>query len=200
MAKKDRSKERTRRYRERLIEKQEEAADTADKEVLCERLNLCSFSEIRWNIPARTCAEEIMVHRQWLRALEADDVRDGETLRQLAKRTWNTLLKAEDIGVGTDGVVDGIVTGNWGVWYPLFSINQQHFQLPVGGKHTTEGGPLGEGIRGACAPEWFDQHWSAPDCTGDEPISVEDLPPLPPMPKEVIEYLADWEARNRAGQ
>lgn len=154
-------------YRERVSAKK-------DFEGQYKALNLCSFAETAFETPAKTCVEEIQVHRQWLRALEESDVQPHETLRQLAKRTWDALLNSKGFGVITDGA---------DVWHPCFQPSKQHFQIPFDSIRFP-GGPLGETIKGGAEPGWFDAHWAAPNnCTGDEPISVKDLPPLPPMPR-----------------
>jgi len=179
-----------RAYMERKRAKQEVADDLADVEATIKQLNLCGFSEVASGVYARTWLEEIQVHRSWLRALEQPDVLPGETLYQLAKRTWQALLGSKGYGVTTDG--GGKWEGPEGdrkwvpgfcVWYPLFSPSQQHFQVPFDSTRYP-GGPFGEGIRDAAKPEWFETHWRAPDdCTGNEPIDIASLPPLPPVPK-----------------
>ena len=139
-------------------------------------LNLCGFSEIAFDTPAQACQEEIQVHRSWLRALEQPDVLPGETLRQLAKRTWDALLSSKGLGVDTDG------GGGFDVFYPLFSPSQQHFQIPFDSTRFPDG-PFCEGLRDAARPGWFEEHWKSPsDCTGDEIISIQDLQSLPPKP------------------
>src|SRR6267143_5311022 len=90
-------------YRERLAAKKEAAVEQAEEHAEYKRLNLCSFAETAFETPAQTCQEEIQVHRSWLRALEQPDVLPGETLRQLAKRTWTSLLDSKGYGVTTDG-------------------------------------------------------------------------------------------------
>jgi len=164
-------------YRERIKAKEEAAAEAADLDAQMKVLNLCGFSEIAFDTPAQTCQDEIRVHRSWLRALEQPDVLAGETLRQLAKRTWDALLSSEGLGVDTGG------GGGFDVFYPLFSPRQQHFQIPFDSTRFP-GGPFCEGIRDAAKPGWFEEHWKPPlDCSGNEPIDIRDLPSLPPKPK-----------------
>ncbi len=177
-------------YRDRQRAKQEAAAEEADALATCKRLNLCGYSEVAFNTPARTWLEEVQIHRSWLRALEQPDVLPGgETLRQLAKRTWNSLLASKGYGVDTDGDSKWVVTEDgskqwqrgFGVSYPLFDPQKQHFQIPFDSKRFPEG-PFIEGIRDAAKPGWFDATWKAPkDCSGDEPIDITTLPPLPPI-------------------
>ena len=92
-----------RAYMERKRAKQEVADEMADVNRTIERLNLCGFAETAYDTPAQTCEEEIQIHRSWLRALDQPDVLPGETLRQLAKRTWDSLLASKGYGVTTDG-------------------------------------------------------------------------------------------------
>src|SRR5882762_232258 len=143
--KKDKSKDRTQRYRERLTEKREVAAEAADVDAQNKALNLCGFAETACDTPAQTCVEEIQVHRSWLRALEQPDIKAGETLRGLARRTWNALLSSEGLGVVTDGGgkwIEGKRVRGFGVWYPCFQPSKQHFQIPFDAAQFP-GGPLG---------------------------------------------------------
>jgi hypothetical protein len=191
--KKDKSKERTQRYRERQTEKQAIAAEMADATATIKRLNLCGFSEVAFNTPAQTWLEEVQIHRSWLRALEQSDVLPGETLHQLAKRTWQALLDSEGYGVDTDGGSKWVVAEDgskqwqrgFGVSYPLFSPSQQHFQVPFDSIRFPEG-PFIEGIRDAVKPGWFEENWQPPaDCRNgeaDQPIDINALPKLPPAP------------------
>jgi hypothetical protein len=181
-------------YRDRQRAKQETAADLADATATIKRLNLCGFSEVAFNTPAQTWLEEVQIHRSWLRALDQPDVFEGESLKELARRTWQALLASEGYGVETDGGSEWVDTENgkqwvrgYGVSYPLFSPSQQHFQVPFDSKRFPEG-PFIEGIRDAAKPGWFEENWRSPkDCTGDEPIDISTLPKLPPAPtrKEV---------------
>src|SRR6266403_5012429 len=114
-------------YRERVKAKQESAAEQAEEHAEYKRLNLCSFAETAFETPAQTCQEEIQVHRSWLRALEQPDLLPKETLRQLAKRTWDALLTSKGFGVNTDGGGKWIDTESgkqwvrgFDAWFPLF--------------------------------------------------------------------------------
>jgi hypothetical protein len=183
-------------YRERVKDRQRVEAEIADELAAMKRLNLCSFGEVAFETPARTWLEEVQTHRSWLRAfrdigMEEPDVLPGESLRDLARRTWQALLRSEKFGLGvtTDGGGKWVDTPNgkqwvrgFGVWYPCFQPSKQHFQIPFDSSRYP-GGPLGEGIRDAAQEGWFEAHWIAPsDCSGDEPIDIENLPSLPPMP------------------
>jgi len=90
-------------YLQRKREKEEIAVERADLDAQYKALNLCGFAETAYDTPAQSCQEEIQVHRSWLRALEQPDIKEGETLRALARRTWNALLSSEGLGVVTDG-------------------------------------------------------------------------------------------------
>jgi hypothetical protein len=83
MKKRDRSRDRTRVYRERLRQKQETAA-----EVRAIRGQLWFFGEVTPRLDARTHDEELAIHREFLRALGERDVQPGETLRDVARRNW----------------------------------------------------------------------------------------------------------------
>jgi len=78
-------------------------------------------------------------------------VEPGETLRQLARRTFDAVLDAKGIGVFKSGE---------DVWVPMFNPRTQKFD-----------GWYGYEVCGALRPGYFDEHWQPPkDCTGDEAI------------------------------
>jgi hypothetical protein len=162
--KKDRSKNRTQAYRERLTEKRAVAAEEADERFQCSKFDLRFFGESGFEQNAQTCQEEIHINRQFLRALSQPDVQEGETLRQLSKRTWDALLSYEFTSVDGDTA-----------WIPMFNPTNQTF----------DGGPNpGHGyvVRGAMKSDWFETHWVQPkDCDGNEVIDRESLKSLPPM-------------------
>jgi len=163
-------------YRQRQKEKQEAAAEEADEKAQCVALDLRFFGESAFDHNAETAKEEIQIHRSFLRALGQPDVQQNETLRQLGKRTWDALLNAERIGIDKWPVHlrDSYKSG-YDVWIPMFDPKTQDFQ----GWH-------GYSVRGAMKPDWFETHWTAPkDCTGDEIISIEDLPALPMKTKKL---------------
>jgi hypothetical protein len=164
--------ERQEAYRTRQREKQEAAAEAASEKEQSAAMDLRFFGESSHGCNAEWSHEEIRVHRQFLRALSQPDVQEGETLRQLAKRTWDALLNSSGIGVSTWSVhLRDKYESGYHAWIPMFNPNLQQFD----GWH-------GYSVRGAVKDGWFDTHWSPPkDCTGDEPICIEDLPTLPPI-------------------
>lgn len=163
-------------YRNRQKAKQESATEEAEERAQCIARNLSSFGEVGFEKPARTCIEEFQVHRSWLRALDQPDLLPGESLRDLARRTWDALLNSSALGIMTDGGgkwIDGQWVPGSDVWLPYLDPNLQNFQ-----------GWFGEVIYGAAKPDWFDAHWVPPkDCSSDEPIDLKSLPPLPPIRK-----------------
>ncbi len=164
--------EKQRAYMERKRSEKEAAAEAASEREQCLRLDLRFFGESAHGRNAQWSHEEIHIHRQFLRALSQPDVQEGETLRQLAKRTWDALLNAEGIGIDkwSEGLRDKYESG-YDAWIPMFNPDLQQFD----GWH-------GYAVRGAVKETWFENHWIAPkDCTGDEPIRLEDLPTLPPI-------------------
>jgi hypothetical protein len=114
---------------------------------------------------ANTFADELQIHREFLRALGKEDVQDGETLRTVAKRTFAAWL-----------------TGPYTCrscgppfYVPAFSRARQQFDPDFG---------FGIGD----AP--FETIWTPPkDCTGDELIDVAALPKLPKLSKTKPEML-----------
>jgi hypothetical protein len=176
--------ERQRAYLARKREKEDLIAEHADEVATIKKLNLSGFSEVASGVLAQTWLEEVQIHRSWLRTLEQSDVLPGETLRQLAKRTWDSLLASKKLSVITDGGGKWIGS-EWAdgsdVWYPLFSLDTQTFQRSLNLERYPTA-PFGQIVFDGAKPEWFDTNWTAPsDCTGDEPIDTEKLPDLPPM-------------------
>src|SRR6267142_1036349 len=118
-------------YRTRKRVEQEEADEEANERAQCAARNICSFSETGFETPAKWCHEEIQVHRSWLRALGQSDVLPGESLKELARRTWNALLNSSGLGVTTDGGgkwVEGKWVPGFDVWLPYFDQQLQDFQ------------------------------------------------------------------------
>jgi hypothetical protein len=114
---------------------------------------------------ASTFADELQIHREFLRALGKEDVQDGETLRKVAKRTFSAWL-----------------TGPYTCrscgppfYVPAFNRTSQQFDPDFG---------FGIGD----AP--FEEIWTPPkDCIGDELIDVAPLSKLPKLLKAKPEKL-----------
>src|SRR6266566_1891051 len=80
--------EQQQQYRERKREKEETAADD-----IAIRDRMCYFGEVTPRINARTHAEELAIHREFLRCFGAEDVQAGESLRDVARRLWSLWTK-----------------------------------------------------------------------------------------------------------
>jgi hypothetical protein len=142
-----------RAYMERKRSQEEEAVEAAFEREKAAKLDLRFFGESSYGQPASSCEDEVRIHRQFLRTLNQPDVQNGETVRDLARRTWNALLNAEGIGVYQSG---------YDVWLPMFCPTLQQFD----GWH-------GYSVPGALRSGYFDSHWQPPkDCTGNEEISI----------------------------
>ena len=159
-------------YRARQKAKQEAAAQDSDERALAIQLGLTFFGEIAPEEDAHWSHEEISCHRKFLRALGQPDVQPGETLRALAKRTWTALLNAKEIGISISGSKwnEGKFEEGSNVWIPLFDPILQDFQ----GWH-------GYRVHGGMKADFFENHWRPPKDSGDEPIDIENLGPLPPI-------------------
>jgi hypothetical protein len=159
--KKDRSRDRTRVYRERKKEKQETAAE--ERAI---RDHLWYFGEVSPRLDARTHAEELAIHREFLRALGEQDLQPGETLRQVAKRTYEAWLAFYGFYDGTVRVAEHT---EFPRYVPGFNRISQKFD-------EREGFGVGP---------WSDEMWVAPaDCANgeaDQPIDINDLPKLPKL-------------------
>jgi hypothetical protein len=151
--------EKQKAYVERKKEKQETAAE--ERAI---RDHLWFFGEVLPRIDARTHAEELAIHREFLRAMGESDVQPGETLRQIAKRTYQAWISM--YGFYCDGVRVAEHT-DFPRYVPGFNRISQKFDEREG-----------FGVKGP----WADEIWTPPsDCTGDEPIDVEKLPELPKL-------------------
>jgi hypothetical protein len=156
-------------YRERQKEKREEAAEVALEKERARKRDLRFFGESAYGQIATTADAEIQIHKMMLRVLGEEPDIQSETLRQLAYRCWTALLNSKNIGVYSD--CEGAV------WIPMFDVHLQKFDCWHG--HTLKSG---------AAPDYFDAHWVPPkDCTGNEEISLDDLPSLPPTKKRHVD-------------
>jgi hypothetical protein len=152
MKKKDRSRDRTRVYRERLKERQETAAE--ERAI---RDHLWFYGEVTPRTDATTCDEELAIHREFLRALGEQDVQPGETLRIVARRTWAAWTK----GTIHDRAEE--------VFCPGFNRDTQQWN------------PVGEGFVVKVKPfdELWVPPANCENGEADQPIDINELPKLP---------------------
>jgi hypothetical protein len=158
---KRKQRQREKQKRIRALEAQQAAAERAERR----RRNLYCYGECTAGRNAETLAEEIMIHRQFLRALGEPDVQNGESLHSVAQRTYQAWI------TGPFASRDGRT-----IYVPAFNITTQQFDPDFG--FALDDIP-------------FDEIWSAPDgCSGDEIISTEALPNLPCVSKTSVEEKA----------
>jgi hypothetical protein len=162
------NRERQRRHRKR--QKQKRARALEAQRLACEREERMRrgphfFGESSPGRNAKTLADELQIHREFLRALGKEDVQDGETLRSVAKRAFEAWLKGP-YACRSCGPP---------FYAPAFNRVRQQFDPDFG---------FGIGD----AP--FETIWTPPkDCTGDEVIEVGALPRLPRLSKAKPEKL-----------
>jgi hypothetical protein len=151
----DQEKKLSEEERERL---KEEHLEQAEELRLRKYLDVCFWGEVGFRQNAETAAEEIAAHRAFLKAFRnVPDVLEGETLRQLAKRTLIRLCR-----------------GNYGqggrLWVDGYSKKNREFSF--------EGFVIHD-----CTPDWFENNWVPPaDMTeeqADEPIDTTKLESWP---------------------
>jgi|HubBroStandDraft_6_1064221.scaffolds.fasta_scaffold249644_2 hypothetical protein len=155
------NRERQRRHRLReahkranAIEAQRVASERAERK----RRDLHYFGESSSGCNANNFAEELQIHREFLRALGKEDVKDGETRRAVAKRVFEAWLT-------------GPFTCRYAppFYVPAFDRTSQQFDPEYGFT-------IGD------AP--FEEIWTPPkDSSGDELIDVAALPKLPKLSK-----------------
>jgi hypothetical protein len=154
------NRERQRRHRQREAQKKArsiEAQQLASERAERKRRNLHFFGESSPECDATTFADELQIHREFLRALGLPDVQPGETLRAVAKRTREGWVKGP------------FACGIYGppIYVPAFDRTNQQFDPEFGFT-------IGD------AP--FEEIWTPPkDCTGDEVIDLGALPKLPKL-------------------
>jgi hypothetical protein len=156
------NRERQRRHRQReaqqrahSIEAQRLASEGAERM----RRGPHFFGESSQGCNANTVADELQIHREFLRALGKEDVKNGETLRTVAKRAFDAWLTGP------------FTCRSYGplFYVPAFDRISQQFDPDFGFA-------IGD------AP--FEEIWTPPsDCSGDERINVRALPRLPRLPK-----------------
>jgi hypothetical protein len=162
------NRERQRRHRLREAQKRDhsiEAQRVASERAERKRRNLHFFGESSPECDATTFADELQIHREFLRALEQPDVQPGETLRAVAKRTREGWVKGP------------FACGIYGppFYVPAFDRTNQQFDPEFGFT-------IGD------AP--FEEIWTPPkDSSGDELIDVAALPKLPKLSKAKPETL-----------
>jgi hypothetical protein len=150
-----RHRERQKQNRARSIEAQGLASEQAERM----RRHPHFFGESSPGCDATTFADELQIHREFLRALGKEDVKDGETLRTVAKRAFEAW------------VIGPFTCRSCGppFYVPAFDRTSQQFDPEFGFT-------IGD------AP--FEEFWTPPsDCTGDELIDVGALPKLPKLSK-----------------
>ena len=158
---KQRQRQRERKQREQNIEEQEIEETAAEYQTK----NLHFFGEESPGVDAKTHDSELKIHREFLRAMDQPDVQPGETLRQLAKRTWEAWLNQTTSWTCSG---DERKPNPPDAFLTSFNRTKQKF----------------DGLHGFDGTHWrnetFENIWRPPkDCTGDEPIDVSTLPPLP---------------------
>jgi hypothetical protein len=162
------NRERQRRHRQREAEKRANAIEAqrlASERAECMRRHPHFFGESSPGCDAQSCAEELQIHREFLRALGKEDVKDGETLRTVAKRTFEAWLTGR------------FACQSYGppFYVPAFDRVSQQFDPD-----------FGFGIGDVL----FEEIWTPPkDCTGDELIDLRALPKLPKRSKSKPEIL-----------
>jgi hypothetical protein len=162
------NRERQRRHRQREAQKRAhsiEAQRLASERAERMRRDPHFFGESSPGCNAHTFADELQIHREFLRALGKEDVQPGETLRTIAKRTYENWVK---------GPFTCRIYGP-PIYVSAFNRTNQRFDPDFG---------FGIGD----AP--FEEIWTPPkDCTGDELIDLGALPKLPKLSRSKPQIL-----------
>jgi hypothetical protein len=162
------NRERQRRHRLREAQKRDhsiEAQRVASERAERKRRNLHFFGESSPECDATTFADELQIHREFLRALGLPAVQPGETLRAVAKRTREAW------------VTGPFACRSYGppFYVPAFDRTSQQFDPEFGFT-------IGDAL--------FEEIWTPPkDSSGDELIDVAALPKLPKLSKAKPETL-----------
>jgi hypothetical protein len=162
------NRERQRRHRQREVQKRAhsiEAQRLASERAERMRRRPHFFGEISPGCNSNNFADELQIHREFLRALGKEDVKDGETLRTLTKRALEAWLTGP------------FACQSYGppFYVPAFNRTSQQFDPEFGFT-------IGD------AP--FEEIWTPPkDSSGDELIDVAALPKLPKLSKAKPETL-----------
>jgi hypothetical protein len=157
------NRERQRRHRQREAQKRAhsiQAQQVASERAERKRRDLHYFGESSPGCNANTFVDELQIHREFLRALGEEDVKDGETFRAVAKRVfeaWQTgPFACQSYGPS--------------FYVPAFDRTSQQFDPDFGFT-------IGDAL--------FEEFWTPPsDCTGDELIDLGALPQLPKLSEE----------------
>ena len=154
---KKQNRERQQRHREREKQKRDntiEAQQDAHERAVRTSRNPHFSGESSPGHNAQTFAEELQIHREFLRSLGKPDVTPGETLRMVAKRTYEAWLAGPYA---------------WKSYVPAFNRAAQQFDPDFGFE-----------VSGNFEQTWEPPK----DCTGNEPIDIAGLPGLPIIRKD----------------
>lgn len=163
---------RKRRFDERERERKQEEHQAAEERGERMSRNPHFFGEISPKQNAPTCADEVQVHREFLRAMAKPDVQPGETLRGLAERTFEAWLE------GPCSFEREYVAA--------FNRTYQAFDQDHGFNVS--------GIK-------FDEAWTPPsDCSGNEPIDIATLPELPALKEIAVSSFLRVSAKPEAAE
>jgi len=154
---KRKQREREKQKRIRAIEAQHAASERAERR----RRNLHFFGEATPGRNATTFAGELQIHREFLRALNQPDVQPGETLFEVAQRTYQAWIRGPFTNRNDETI-----------YVPGFNRTAQRFD-----------GEYGFGIENVS----FEEIWTAPKgCTGEETVDIDSLPELPKLPNMAL--------------
>jgi hypothetical protein len=162
------NRERQRRHRQREAQKRArsiEAQRLASERAERMRRGPHFFGESSPECNANNFADELQIHREFLRALGKEDAKHGETLRAIAKRTFEAWL------------IGPFTCRSYGspFYAPAFDRTRQQFDPDFG---------FGIG------DVQFEEIWTPPsNSTGDELIDTAALPRLPKLSKTKLEKL-----------
>lgn len=144
-------RERDKQKRIRALEAQKLAAERAERR----RRKLHFFGEVTPGRNATTFEDELQIHREFLRALNQPDAHSGETLFEVAKRTYQVWVSGPCASRDPDGTL----------YAPAFNSTTQEFDPDFG--FVLDDIP-------------FEKLWAPPNgCGGNETIDTNSLPKLP---------------------
>lgn len=147
---KRKQRERDKQKRIRALEAQKAAIERGERT----RRNLHFFAEVSPGRNSTTLEDELAVHREFLRALGEEDVKAGESLRDIARRTFSSWLRGPFAYYSDEES-----------YAPGFSRIRQEFDAEYGYV-----------LRNVS----FETDWSSPrGIDADQPIDISTLPELP---------------------